>query len=138
MASRLDGVADWEERARSARYFATRLADQCGVSRRQLNRFFLTEFKIPTKQWLEQRQRVDSLRWLKSGALIKEISEHLGFATASGFTRAFNGWYGVPPREFLRIATVANLEKGVNVPDWIEMSQNGQLLLSSSNHSIGR
>ena len=137
MGSRLDGVVDWNERARSAKYCATKLASLCAVSRRQLNRYFLKRFGISSKPWLRNQQRTDAIIWLRCGALVKEVSEHLGFSTSSSFARAFLEWFGVSPREYLRIANDETVGISLNVPKCAQMSPKAHSLSSSGALAIG-
>ena len=43
MKSRLCQITDWAEPARAANYRASELAKECGVSTRELERFFLAQ-----------------------------------------------------------------------------------------------
>jgi transcriptional regulator GlxA family with amidase domain len=97
MSSRLDVITDWEDRAKRANYRVSELAAQCGITERQLRRYFLLKFRCSPHAWLSGR-RIELVRpLLDSGKLIKEMAAVAGFSQASNFSRQFKRYYQNPP-----------------------------------------
>jgi AraC-like DNA-binding protein len=97
MSSRLDSVTDWGERAKRAKYRVAALAKDCGVSERQLRRFFSSRFECPPHSWIVAR-RFELIRPLLSeGQLVKEVAAKAGFSRVSSFSRRFKQHFQVPP-----------------------------------------
>jgi len=99
--SRLDRVADWEERAKAAAYNARALAKLCSVSYSQLRRYFTAVFRRPPQLYLNE------LRLGRAAELIcfsdlwfGEISDELHFASHSHFCHQFKRQFGCKPSEF--------------------------------------
>jgi AraC-like DNA-binding protein len=98
--SRLDTIRDWEARAKRAGFRVSLLPSDCGVSRRQLHRFFLLKFHEPPRRWLAEQQLREAANDLTHGLLAKEAMSRTGFKTAAHFARAFKRFYQVPPTVF--------------------------------------
>jgi AraC-like DNA-binding protein len=93
-------IHDWPERARQARFHASELAGQCGVSRRELERFFRDYVGQSPQRWLDDRRQHELEEWLKSDLPIKELSFNLGYKQPSHLTRQFREVHGMPPSEW--------------------------------------
>lgn len=87
--SRLDRITDWEMRARDANYSVAKLAQDTGVSPRQLDRYFTDVLGSQPKAWLDHLKMEDALQLIHSGKAVKEIAHQLGFKHATHFSRAF-------------------------------------------------
>jgi AraC-like DNA-binding protein len=89
MSSRLDQVPSWEALAARSGYCLDAMAWACGVSRQHLRRYFLDQFEISPKAWL------DKLRWREAAARLargeqpKAVSIELRFKQQSHFTKFF-------------------------------------------------
>jgi len=65
------------------------MARECGMSRQHLRRYFLEQFQVNPKEWL------DNLRWreaaarLAKGEQVKVVSAELHFKQQSHFTKFF-------------------------------------------------
>lgn len=94
MGSRLDRITDWESRARKGKYRVWRLAKSVGVSCRQLERYFLREFQVQPKVWLEDLKMSDAGRLWRRGLRVKDIAGNTGFKNPTHFSRAFKRRYG--------------------------------------------
>jgi AraC-like DNA-binding protein len=92
MRSRLDRIKDWEVEAQAAGYHACALAVKCGVSDRQLRRYFLRHFAVPPQEWLDRLRR--SREMLETGVSVKEIAYELGYKHPSRFCEAFKREFG--------------------------------------------
>ena len=101
MWSRLSNVTNWTELAESANYNAKRLADECGVSLRQLERYLSRVAGRTPQRWLSELRQKKSIELLWSGHSIKEVSYQLGYKQSSHFSRDFKRFYGVAPSEVL-------------------------------------
>ena len=94
MASLLDRIKDWETRARKGKYRVYKLARSVGVSCRQLERYFLREFQVRPKAWLEDLKMSDAGRLWRRGLRVKDIAVNTGFKNSAHFSRAFKRRYG--------------------------------------------
>jgi AraC-like DNA-binding protein len=101
MWSRLSLVTNWTELAEVAGYSAKRLAGECGVSLRQLERFFPRVTGMTPQRWLNVLRQKKAVELIASGKSIKEVSYVLGYKQSSHFSRDFKRFYGVAPSEFL-------------------------------------
>ena len=99
MASRLIRVTNWEGLAEEAGYNAKKLAERCGVSLRQLERFIPRATGKPPQQWLNYLRQQKAIGLIASGASVKETSFRLGYKQSSHFSRAFKRFHGVAPSE---------------------------------------
>jgi transcriptional regulator GlxA family with amidase domain len=97
MASRLDHVGDWNKLAARAHFRVTVLAKDCGVSERQLRRYFLKQFGKSPREWLgvERLGKVRPL--LATGKSVKEIAAQAGFSHQSNFARSYKLYYKATP-----------------------------------------
>jgi AraC-like DNA-binding protein len=93
-------IHDWPEKARQARFHASELAGQCGVSRRELERFFHDYVGQSPQRWLDERRQYELEEWLKSDLPIKELSFNLGYKQPSHLTRQFKEVHGMTPSEW--------------------------------------
>lgn len=83
------------------RWGKERIAEQMGVSGRQLNRRLAEEggsFKLLRDATLYDM----ALEQLRGEASLRDVARSLGFADESGFTKAFRRWAGTTPAEFRR------------------------------------
>lgn len=95
--SRLKHIQNWPERAREAKWSASALAKQCGVSGETLRQYFLKLIGKTPGVWLaEQRQHL-ALELLRDGSSIKETAASLGYKQQTNFTRKFKEHWGTCP-----------------------------------------
>ena len=77
------------------------LAQRLGCSRRFLSTAFKEVFNATLYEWLRERRMQQARQWLTETSIpVQEISEDLGFSSASNFTTAFRSRFGLAPREF--------------------------------------
>ena len=86
MKSRLDQITDWEDRVRLADYRVKKLAELCGSTTRQLERYFGEKFRIAPHVWMDQLRLRDVEARLASGELAKNLTEEVGFSHAAYFS----------------------------------------------------
>ena len=92
--------AQWIELAVRAGFQADHLAQQIGLSRRQVERYVKRHFGLTPQQWLRE------LRMARAGELIrvmhsvKEVAYALGFSQVPTFCRQFKAHYGVTCSEY--------------------------------------
>ncbi len=91
----------WEELAEAAQFDAKRLANLCGLSRRQLERKFRLELNRTPEDWLNERRIVVSRRLLMVGLSVKAVAIELGFKQTSHFCRRFKALHQITPTEFV-------------------------------------
>lgn len=100
MGSRLHQVRDWTSEAREADYCCEAIAVRCGVSSRQLERFFHREFETTPHEFVQAfRMSIARLR-LEQGFSTKAVACDLKFSGPSEFCRACKKYFGVPPQSF--------------------------------------
>ena len=97
MASRLDCIADWSKLAADAKFRVTNLAKDCGVSERQLRRYFLQRFGKSPREWMADARLGKALAMLATGKTVKEIAVQTGFNHSSSLTRSFKQHYKATP-----------------------------------------
>lgn len=108
MNSRMNRIEDWRQLARESNYSAKALANNCGVSLRQLERYIMWKMGCSPKRFLNHLRFDTSLELLGMGRLVKETAHELGFRNACHFSREFRKHYGVSPRD-CRLDEVAPL-----------------------------
>ena len=139
MQCRLEGIDDWEERARRALYHVDTLALGAGVTPEALRAYWWKQRRCCTKVWLEYLRALDALFLLLEGRQIKNVAATLGFRHAGHFTRAFRATFQLPPKEYQRLligsppalnAAQAQLAKMVSLFSWraihIQLTSNSQ------------
>jgi transcriptional regulator GlxA family with amidase domain len=97
MKSRLSHIKDWAELALAAKYRTSVLAKQCGVSTRELERYFLAETGKRPHERLNELRQVQGRSLLSRGKSVKEAAFELGYKHPAHFTRDFKQFNGAPP-----------------------------------------
>ena len=96
MRSRLNWIQNWEELAAKTGYSTPRLAEACGVTVRQLERYFQETKGVLPHQWLKEIRQEKALKLLRSGYLVKEAADVLGYSYPTNLSRDFKQFYGLP------------------------------------------
>src|SRR3954452_3502631 len=113
MHSRLDRIMDWSALGKEADYEARLLARVCGVSPRQLQRYFKNRFQKSPQAWLDEKRLGEADGYLKSGLSIKETAFLLHFKCVPHFSRQFKIHHGRTPGSVARsIAAEENVANG--------------------------
>ena len=94
---KLKHIQNWPELARQAKWSASALAKQCGVSVRTLHRHFLQHTGKNTKIWLAEQRLQHAIELMRAGISIKAVSITLGYQHHSSFTRKFKQGRGICP-----------------------------------------
>ena len=97
MDSRLEGIRDWDERAKAAGYSVGHLARGAGISRQHLNRLFQTRSGQSVHHWLQQLRMEKAQDLLNSGISVKEAAAELFYSDPSNFAHAFRRAHGRSP-----------------------------------------
>ncbi len=94
-------TVEWEALALATGYNAKRLADRFGISPRQLQRVFQSEFHTTPQVWLEQCRLFRAWRMLHVSSSVKEVAYELGFLRLSHFSRKFKAQFGCSPSSII-------------------------------------
>jgi AraC-like DNA-binding protein len=100
MSSRLDTITDWESRAELVSFRVSGLARECGVTDRQLRRYFQCKFGSSPHAWMAVRRLQKVCAFLSRGDLVKEIAVRAGFSRQANFSRHFKRYYNATPSAF--------------------------------------
>jgi AraC-like DNA-binding protein len=97
--SRLNQIQNRPELAGRAGYSASKLAKNCGVSLRTLQRFFIQTMGRNPKVWLAEQRQLDAVEELQKCSCLKEASSNLGYKHAHHFSRDFKQYWGYCPTQ---------------------------------------
>jgi AraC-like DNA-binding protein len=92
---------DWVAIARQSRFLAPRMADQMGVSLRQLERVFREDVAMSPQEWLDHAKLWQCCALLLQSKRPKEFYEDVGFKNPSGLYHAFRRYHGLSPRQYV-------------------------------------
>jgi transcriptional regulator GlxA family with amidase domain len=94
---RINGVQNWLELARAAKWSAATLAKHCGVSVRTLERHFLKEMGRHPKAWLAEQRQLRAFELLRDGSSIKETAALLAYKHSTHLSRDYKEYWGCCP-----------------------------------------
>ncbi len=94
---RLAGVSNWPELTVTAAYHTGALARLCGVSTRELERFFRLCAERKPHCWLNLLRQVEGLLLLAETRTVKQTAYELRYTHPAHFSRDFKLFYGIPP-----------------------------------------
>src|SRR6266567_183060 len=100
MNSKLDAVRNWPELAKQAAFRIQRMARECDVTVRQLERYFRCRFRMTARDWITRQRLKVAVKLLLAGSSVKEAAAQLSYAEPSHFSRAFKRIYGKSPKAF--------------------------------------
>lgn len=94
-------VVDWMTKHAAETLSISEIAEQCNMSRRSLERYFLEATGVSPARF-RTRCRIERAKTLlrDSAADLVEVSEQCGFYDQSHFTRVFSSEAGMPPRKW--------------------------------------
>jgi AraC-like DNA-binding protein len=98
MAGRLDKIGDLEQLARDAHFDPATLAARCGVSLRQLERFFKRRFHCSPREWVRTLRCRLVIDLVAKGLYEKAVAKELSFADGAHLCHQFKRVYGSSPR----------------------------------------
>jgi AraC-like DNA-binding protein len=104
MSHKLKQIQDWAERAQVAKWSAATLAQDCGVSPRQLQRYFQRQFGRSPQDWLNEERLKAAPPKLLSGQPVKVVASEMGFKQSSHFCREFKTYHKLTPSEFVALS----------------------------------
>src|SRR5262245_53974732 len=76
---RLRAIKDGAQLAQRSRFRAAVLAKDCGISLRQLERFFLLRTSKPPQRWLNDLRQKRAIVLIVEGKPVKEVAYELGY-----------------------------------------------------------
>ena len=94
---RLMQIADLADRAATAKWCVTALAQNCGVSLPTFERFFHETKKQCPRDWINAEQMRHACVCLMAGRNVFETSDDLGYGSQHSFSLAFKKFHGYPP-----------------------------------------
>ena|SRR5215469_7549124 len=97
MKIRLRNIENWDELADQAKWSVARLAKQCGVSPRTIERYFLEHKRKSPKVWLNEKRQQNAVELLRKGYSVKETADRLRYRWESTFSREFTKYWGFSP-----------------------------------------
>jgi AraC-like DNA-binding protein len=97
----------WRLSAEESNYSPLRMAEQCRVSLRHLERRFKLEVGFTPRVWLKRQRLNAALVRLQGTASIKEIAYTLYYCQVSHFCRDFKLQFKMTPSEFRRLPRAA-------------------------------
>jgi len=86
-----------------AKWSVATLAKDCGVSPRQLQRYFQRQFGRTPQDWLNEQRLNAAPPKLRSGQPVKVVALELGFKQSSHFCRKFKTYHQLTPSEFVAL-----------------------------------
>jgi transcriptional regulator GlxA family with amidase domain len=96
-------VQKWTLAARASRFDLRQLANDLGVTVRQISRYFQKELGRTPQDWLDEQRMIAARLMLSHHQPVKRIAMELGFKQSAHFCRQFKKFYGMPPSEFLQL-----------------------------------
>ena len=100
MKSGLDVVQDWGSLARKAGFRPSAMAALCGVSVRQLERFFVVRFGKPPGLWMRELRCGLARDFISRGWSDKAVVSELDFGNSAHLCHEFKSFYLAPPQTF--------------------------------------
>ena len=100
MNSRLSKIKNWAARGEEAGFHAAELATNCGVSLRQLERYFVEQCWSTPTDWLRQLRCCRAVELILRGYSNKAVIEELGFGNVSHLCHDFKKVFGRSPQSF--------------------------------------
>ena len=97
---RLSRIESWEDLTRSAGFRPVVMAVLCGVSLRQLERFFLETFGITPGEWSRNLRCRLARQLISEGWSSKAVASELRYASSSHLCQEFKKAFGAPPQVF--------------------------------------
>ena len=102
MASSLESMNSWEQLGPIAHWSSAKLARHCGVSIRQLQRFFSARMGTSPQAYLNSLRLGAAMNLLDRQKTVKEVAAMLDFKQPSHFSRQFKEFYGINPSKLTR------------------------------------
>jgi AraC-like DNA-binding protein len=94
MSSHLNHLQNWPEMGQQAKWSASAMAKQCGVSLRTLERYFRTRMGKTPKAWLLEQRQQQAYELLRNGISVKETAYCLNYKHPSHLTNGFKKHWG--------------------------------------------
>jgi AraC-like DNA-binding protein len=102
MSSCLDHITDWAALAKSGHYSAAKLASACGVTPRQLERYFQARYGSAPHHWLRALRMRLAVELIRDQTPLKVVAIDLHYKNPAHFAHDFKAYFGVCPSCFSR------------------------------------
>lgn len=108
MQSRLNVYTDrqWKAVAADNAFSVSRVAKQCEVTVRQLERFIQEKFKQSPHAWMRSVRLGLAVELLLEAATVKEVANELGYRRVSHFCSDFKTRFHCSPGQYKRHNTI--------------------------------
>jgi len=100
MRSGLEHVRNWESLAQKAESRPATMAAYCGVTLRQLERFFARRFRTTPGHWTRELRCRLARDYIRLGWSDKAVVAELKFANSAHLCHEFQRFYHAPPQSF--------------------------------------
>ena len=100
MKSGLNQVQDWRALARRAEFRPAAMAAFCGVSLRQLERYFAFRYGVSPGRWVRDLRCTLARDYISRGWSDKAVVSELNFADTAHLCHEFKRVYGSSPQTF--------------------------------------
>lgn len=81
----------------------TALCEDCGASKRTIERLFLAETKMTFSQWRQQMRLLHAMQLLASGEKVTGAAMDAGYSSPSAFIAMFRRQLGLTPRRYFAL-----------------------------------
>src|SRR5829696_1794990 len=98
-----NSIAQWSGLARTCHFSSRKMAAHCGISPRQLERYFHDVHRLKLHCWINGLRLTDAIHLLLFGCSVKNVADYLGFKSRTRFTAVFKEKHGSPPTEFVSL-----------------------------------
>ena len=82
------------------------LCEECGASKRTIERLFQDETQMTVGKWRQQLRMLQSIQMLASGDKVINVALEAGYSSPSAFISAFRKVLGTTPSHYCEIGTI--------------------------------
>lgn len=106
----------WLHIAERARFQSQNLAQQIGLSRRQIERYVKRHFGVTPQQWLRQLRMSRAVELMREMHSVKEVAFALGFSQVSSFCHQFKAYHGMTCSDYAAVMVAGGRVEHTSAP----------------------